>query len=70
MRIVKSEKSTLTLAAAICDLSAVMPRAVSHLNDYVQSEGFPFHDFEITHVATWYDSRWKEYRFTFRFRWL
>ena len=69
MRIVNSERSRIVVGATIYDMPAAMAKVVTHLNDYAQAEGFPFRNFEVTPAASWYDSRLKEYRYTFRFRW-
>jgi hypothetical protein len=60
----------MNVVATIYDMPAAMDTAIRHLNGYVQTEGFPFHDFEVMPVASWYDSRSKEFKYTFRFRWL
>jgi len=70
MHIVKSNRSDIIVGANIYDAGSAYHVVIRHLEDYVQSEGFPFKYYDITLRATWYDSRRKEFRYKFVLRWI
>jgi hypothetical protein len=69
MKIVSKARDRFIVSTDYASTDRSMLFAVEHLTTASSSEGFPFKNFEVILVCSWYESKHKTFYYTFRFRW-